>query len=137
MLADCNYTFGRRKFGKSLILIIGQVLSERVTAEVPSLRSMLRVWIFPLAILAYAFEATPRLTPWASMLARPETVQARLSFCLGWGCQPRAGCIDQSVITRPFYASVAHSLGALLARNAYRKAGQNESGTQEIALGPG
>ena len=34
MLADCNYTFGSRKFGKSLIPIIGQVLINGVTSQV-------------------------------------------------------------------------------------------------------
>ena len=85
-------------------------------------RSMLWIWILPLAILIYAFAATPTLSPWASILARPDTVQSRLSYYFGWGCQPRARCLDQLLITMPFYASVAYSFGALLARNAFTKA---------------
>lgn len=87
-------------------------------------RSMLWIWLLPLAILAYAFVATPVVSPWASILVRPETLQSRLSFYFGWGCQPRARCIDQLLITMPFYAPVSYSLGALLARNALNKARQ-------------
>lgn len=81
-------------------------------------RCMLWIWIFPLAILVYAFVATPLVSPYASVLLRPESVQARLSFYFGWGCQPRERCIDQLLITMPFYASVAYSAGALLARKS-------------------
>jgi len=85
-------------------------------------KSMLWVWILPLAILIYAFAATPTLSPWASILEQPNTVKSRLSYYFGWGCQPRARCLDQLVITMPFYASVAYTFGALLARNAFTKA---------------
>jgi hypothetical protein len=85
-------------------------------------RSMLWIWILPLAILIYAFAATPTHSPWASILARPDTVQSRLSYYFGWGCQLRARCLDQLLITMPFYASVAYSFGALRARNAFTKA---------------
>jgi hypothetical protein len=90
-------------------------------------RSMFWVWIFPLVILAYAFAATPALSPWASVLTRPESVQARLSYYFGWGCKPRDRCLDQLVITMPFYVSVAYSLGALLARKTSIKAQQKFS----------
>ena len=88
-------------------------------------RCMLWIWIFPLAILAYAFVATPLVSPYASVLLRPESVQARISFYFGWGCQPRERCIDQLLITMPFYASVAYSLGALLARKDSTSARQS------------
>ena len=81
-------------------------------------KSMLWIWILPSAILAYAFAATPPISPWASVLMRPKSIWARLSFYFGWGCQPRERCIDQLLITMPFYASVAYSVGALLARKA-------------------
>jgi len=81
-------------------------------------RCMIWIWILPLAILAYAFATTPLVSPYASVLLRPDSVQARFSFYFGWGCKPRERCIDQLLITMPFYASVAYSLGALLARNA-------------------
>jgi hypothetical protein len=81
-------------------------------------RCMLWIWILPLAILAYAFAATPLVSPYASVLLRPQSVQARFSFYFGWGCQPRENCLDQLFITMPFYASVAYSVGALLARKS-------------------
>jgi hypothetical protein len=83
---------------------------------------MLWIWILPLAILIYACAVTPALNAWQSVLARPHTVQYRLSYYFGWGCQPQARCLDQLLITMPFYASVAYSLGALLARNVFTKA---------------
>jgi len=89
-------------------------------------RCMLWIWIIPLAILAYAFVAPPLVRPYASVLFRPEdSIQARLSFYFGWGCQPREHCIKQLFITMPFYASVAYSLGALLARKTSLKAREN------------
>jgi len=97
-------------------------------------RSMLWIWVLPLAILAYAFATTPILSPWASVFERANAVQARLSYYFGRGCQARARCLNQLLITMPFYASVAYSLGALLARNAYTKARQNDSSSQETAL---
>src|ERR1700719_2502345 len=42
-------------------------------------RCMLWIWIFPLAILAYAFAATPLVSPYASMLLRPDSVRVGLS----------------------------------------------------------
>lgn len=92
-------------------------------------RSMLWIWILPLAILIYAFAATPIFSPRASILTLPTTVQSRLSYYFGWGCQPRDRCLDQLLITMPFYTSVAYSLGALLARNTITKVRKN-SGTQ-------
>jgi len=66
------------------------------------------------------------------MLARPSSSSA---FVLFWvGCQPRW-------LHRPIgdHHAVLRLGGvfsrALLARNAYMKAGQNEFGTQEIARG--
>jgi hypothetical protein len=86
---------------------------------------MLWIWVFPLAILAYGFAAGPVLNPFHIVLPRLESVQARLSFYFGWGCQPQAHCLDQLLITMPFYASVAYSLGALLARNTSTTTQQN------------
>jgi hypothetical protein len=79
-------------------------------------RSMLWIWILPLAILIYAFISTPSVSPWASILTRPNSVQSRFSYYFGWGCKPQVRCLDQLMITMPFYVSVAYSLGALLAR---------------------
>jgi len=101
-------------------LYFGWLLGRRLQHK-----CMLWIWIFPLAILAYAFTATPLVSPYASVLLRPDSIHARLSFYFGWGCQPRERCIDQLLITMPFYASVAYSLGALLGQKASIKAGQN------------
>ena len=98
-------------------------------------RSMVWIWILPLAILIYSFATTPVLSPWESLLSRPTTVQSRLSYYFGWGCQTRARCLNQLVITMPFYASVAYSVGALLARNRFTK-DQRTSGTQTMPVTP-
>src|SRR5713101_4514389 len=80
-------------------------------------KSMLWIWVLPLAAVCCALMVGPiGLFPqWTSALARPSTVGS-LSYYFGRGCQPRAHCIDQLMITMPFYASAAYSLGALLAR---------------------
>jgi hypothetical protein len=102
-------------------------------------RSMLWIWVLPLAILAYAFVATPILSPWASILVRPDTVQSWLSFYFGWGCRPRQRCIDQLLITMPFYVSVAYAPGARLARNPLKKSNRqkpqdsDDSGDEQVA----
>ena len=57
---------------------------------------------------------------------RPTQHDPVSALVLLWvGCQLRAHCIDQLLITMPFYASAAYSLGALLARNTLNKIGQN------------
>jgi hypothetical protein len=82
-------------------------------------RIMTLVWIIPLISLAYAFVAIPTLTPNIT----PPRFQAgvgesRLSHYFGWGCQPTSltHCLDQTLVTLPFYISIAYSLGALLAQ---------------------
>ena len=88
-------------------------------------KSMLWIWVLPLAALCYGLMVGHILVPeWKSALARPSTVGSRLSYYFGWGCQPRAHCIDRLLITMPFYALAACSLGALLARNALKKTGE-------------
>lgn len=96
-------------------LCIGWLLSRRLHH-----RSMLWIWILPLSILVYVLVAEPAFLPWTSMLARPGTIQSRLSYYFGWGCRPQERCLDQLAITMPFYASVAYSLGALRARTSSR-----------------
>ena len=97
-------------------------------------KCMLWIWIVPSAILAYAF-VTTNLN--SSVLFHHDSIQARLSFYFGWGCKPREHCIVQLVTTMPFYASVAYSVGALVARKRQMKALKNDSGIAENALGPG
>ena len=98
-------------------------------------KSMLWVWILPFLILAYVFVAGPIVSPWASVLLRPESLRGRLDFYFGWGCQPRRDrCMDQLLFTMPFYASVTYSLGALLARKMPAKTHIISGGTQPIPL---
>jgi hypothetical protein len=109
-------------------LYVGWLLGRRFQHK-----CMLWIWIFPLAILAYAFVATNLNS---SVLFHHDSIQARLSFYFGWGCKPRERCIVQLLITMPFYASVAYSLGAFVARTTRPKGVKNDSGIAEIALGP-
>jgi len=75
-------------------------------------RSMLYVWILPALILFYCLIAEPNLTSQnISVLARNEN---SLSHYFGWGCQPRDHCLDQLLVTMPFYAATAYSIGAWL-----------------------
>lgn len=80
-------------------------------------RSMLWVWIFPCVILCYKMLATPiPVTERTSVLATSFLGQSLLSHFFGWGCRPKNHCLDQLLITLPFYTSLAYSTGAFLAR---------------------
>jgi Na+/melibiose symporter-like transporter len=39
-----------------------------------------------------------------------------ISHFFGWGCRLKNHCLDQLLITLPFYSSLAYSTGAFLAR---------------------
>jgi hypothetical protein len=76
--------------------------------------SMLWIWVLPLLLLCYAVAEIPTISPLlSSMLLQSGATHSRLSHYFGWGCQPRDRCIDQLLVTMPFYASVAFSVGAL------------------------
>jgi hypothetical protein len=79
-------------------------------------REMMLTWIIPLIALSYAFIAVPTFLP---SLTPPQfqagVGESRLAHYFGWGCQAATRCMDQTIVTLPFYASVAYSLGALLA----------------------
>jgi hypothetical protein len=80
-------------------------------------RSMLWVWVIPLLILGYAMIAVPTLIPGTiSVMAQAGASQSAFSHYLGWGCQPKDGCFDQTLVTLPFYTSIAYSRGAWMAR---------------------
>jgi hypothetical protein len=80
-------------------------------------RSMVWVWVLPLAILGYSLVTASSLVPeWTSVLDRPGIGQSRFSHYFGWGCRPADRCLDQLLITMPFYSSLAYSMGAVLAR---------------------
>jgi hypothetical protein len=78
-------------------------------------RAMLWVWVIPLAILCYA--VTTFTPEWTSVLEGPST--SRFSHYFGWEGSVRGPCrdvhcMDQLVITMPFYAAVAYSVGGWL-----------------------
>jgi hypothetical protein len=76
-------------------------------------RSMLWVWILPALILCYAVIAVPTLSPQETSVLVQKS--GRLSHYFGWGCQPKDRCLDQLLITMPFYVATAYSIGARLA----------------------
>jgi hypothetical protein len=77
-------------------------------------KSMVWVWIFPGLVLAYVVVAvrtiTPNLTSVLGQSANP------FSHYFGWGCQPKNRCLDQILVTMPFYSAIAYSIGGLLGR---------------------
>ena len=78
-------------------------------------RSMLWVWLIPGLILAYATLTRPDLTSQISVLAGSSDP---LSHYFGWGCQPKNHCFDQLLVTMPFYAATAYSIGGRLGLNS-------------------
>ncbi|HKM91428.1 MAG TPA: hypothetical protein VJX29_12510 [Candidatus Acidoferrales bacterium] len=90
-------------------------------------RSMLWIWVLPALILCLALIAVPTLTPELTPM-RLQSGQPRLLHYFGWGCQPENHCIDQIVVTLPFYASIAYSLGALLADRLSAKKAKSLAG---------
>ncbi len=85
-------------------------------------KSMVWVWAIPLLILCYALVAVRTLLPdVTSVMIKAGVNQSPLSHYLGHGCQPAAGCLDQTLVTMPFYVSVAYSLGAWLAERTPKK----------------
>jgi hypothetical protein len=79
-------------------------------------RSMLWVWILPLVILISVVVAFPAIGQLALARYASLSSPSRLSHFFGWGCQPKNRCLDQVVITLPFYSAAAYSLGATVAR---------------------
>ena len=93
----------------ALALLLGWLLG-RFLAH----RSMLWVWVLPLAVLGcalVAFSSTGQLL--LHQYARLSS-PSLLPHFFGWGCQNL--CLDQLLITMPFYSAGAYSLGAWLAR---------------------
>jgi hypothetical protein len=74
--------------------------------------SIVWVWVIPGLILCYAVIAvrtiTPNLTSVLGQSADP------LSHYFGWGCQPKNRCLDQILVTMPFYSAIAYSMGGYL-----------------------
>ena len=86
-------------------LILGWLLGRALRH-----RSMVWVWVLPFAILCYSLVSARVLIP-TSVFARPSVIQSRFSHYFGWGCRPAAHCLDQLLITMPFYSSLAYSMG--------------------------
>jgi len=92
----------------ALGLYMGWLLSRRFNH-----RSMLWVWIIPASILCYAVVAGATFSPFETSVLT--TSGDPLAHYFGWGCQLKYRCQDQLLITMPFYASAAYSIGAWLA----------------------
>jgi uncharacterized membrane protein YgdD (TMEM256/DUF423 family) len=101
----------------SIALILGYLLSDCLGR-----RSMLWVWVLPFLVLSYAVISVPTISPQlASTLLQAGVVQSRLSHYFGWGCRTQDRCLDQILVTMPFYTSAAFSIGALVARNVEQR----------------
>jgi hypothetical protein len=77
-------------------------------------RSMVWVWVVPGLLLSYVVVAvrtiTPGLTSVLGQSANP------FSHYLGRGCQPKNRCLDQILVTLPFYSAIAYSIGGWVGR---------------------
>jgi hypothetical protein len=100
--------------------LLGRVLRDR---------SMVWIWLLPLAELCYSV-ATRLLNPTSVFIG---VGQSWFSHYFGWGCRPADHCLDQLVITLPFYSSLAYSFGAVLARKTLGFA-SSQSGAHFHAL---
>jgi hypothetical protein len=79
-------------------------------------QSMLWIWVLPFAILCYAVAAVPTVSPFPI----PPTLQSgigqsRFLHYFGSGCVAEHRCLDQIIITMPFYTATSYSIGTLLA----------------------
>jgi hypothetical protein len=83
-------------------LLLGWLIGRRVRH-----RAMVWVWVLPFAYLSLALIASPQWIP---------PGESRWKHYFGWGYGGMHPCFDQAVITLPFYAAAAYSVGALLAR---------------------
>jgi hypothetical protein len=92
-------------------LILGWLLGRALRH-----RSIVWVWVLPLVILCYSV-ATYRVLIPPSVLA--SIGQSPFSHYFGWGCRPENHCLDQLLITMPFYSCLAYSSGAAFARKAF------------------
>jgi hypothetical protein len=96
------------------VQIIFAVILGWLLGRVFRLRSMVWLWVVPLAILCYSV-ATRVLNP-ATVLTSSVVGQSWFSHYFGWGCRPADHCLDQLVVTLPFYSSLAYSMGVALSR---------------------
>ena len=100
----------------ALALLLGWLLGRNLRDP-----SMLWVWALPTSLLAYALFEIPTAFPYlVSARFQAGVGQSRWVHYFGWGCHLGGYCLDQSSFTRPFYAGVAYSLGALAAMKTLR-----------------
>jgi hypothetical protein len=83
-------------------------------------RSMVWVWVLPFLILSGLFIANARVFPLDPGSLSVLAPSSRLSHFFGWGCLVQERSFDQLLVTMPFYAAVAYSLGALSALKSDR-----------------
>jgi len=84
-------------------------------------RSMNYVWLFPFFLLCCALLVfSARHSTYGSIFANGPSVW---SHYFGWGCQPRNHCLDQVLITMPFYAATAYSVGSWFASRVSARRG--------------
>jgi hypothetical protein len=85
-------------------------------------RSMIWVWVLPALLLSYAVIAVPTLTPdQTSIIVQAGVGRSALAHYFGRGCNPRDRCVDQIIVTMPFYCSVCYSAGAFVAGAIIRR----------------
>lgn len=91
----------------------GWYLARRLKHE-----SMMWVWVIPGVIVCYAVLSMTTIQR-TSVFDR---FGGSFSHYFGWGCQPKDHCLDQLLLTMPFYASTAYSIGARLGlKHCFRK----------------
>lgn len=95
----------------ALGLYLGWLLGRDLRRSV-----MIWIWVVPFLILGYAVAVVPSVSPFPTPVAFQASVgQSRLWHYFGPGCRPEHRCLDQILVTMPFYTAVAYSLGAFLA----------------------
>jgi hypothetical protein len=87
-----------------LALYSGWYLSRRLEHK-----SMVWIWVLPGLILSWA------VTTMAVQLSSVFALSGgAFSHYFGTGCRPKDHCLDQLLITMPFYTAIAYSVGARL-----------------------
>jgi len=86
-------------------------------------RSMLWVWVLPLAVVCYAVFTHPLGILFVGRspneVGFPEAgIRQALWHWFGWGCRQADRCLDQALFIMPLYVSLAYSIGAALGRSA-------------------
>jgi len=101
----------------ALGLLLGWLLGRTLSDQ-----SMWWVWVLPTLALGYALIATPTLTPHLVPSAFQAGVgQSRFEHYFGRGCLSGNYCLDQNSFTRPFYDSMAYSVGSFIAFTRWKR----------------